>query len=144
MNKKYAVTQHYVQFASPGTLFPETTEKEIDSWDVYKAVRMAHGITERLGATPYGFRFLTYGRTAKQLDSTVIKSSCFYFLGGKVETYEEICLRNDPKEETLRWNMKNNKHKRVLVNTNSWKVVLPIEKKDVILDFKPRRKKRKK
>ncbi|KQY96411.1 DUF551 domain-containing protein [Brevundimonas sp. Root1423] len=66
------VQQHFVLFLSPGTFVAEATEKPVPSWDVATAVAMADSITERHGATPYGFRFITRGRAADELDSRQI------------------------------------------------------------------------
>ena len=129
------IKQHYVQFASPGTFVPETRLEKIDKWDVDEAVRMARSVTERHGATPYGFQFVTRGRMDDELDSKVIETSNFYYLGGKVETLEEIEARNAPDEEILRSNMRCNGYDRVLVNNNSFRSVLPLRKEDVILDY---------
>ena len=63
--------KHFVTFFSPGTFVSETTEKEIDSWDVEKAKELARSIKERHGATPYGFRFITRSRNDDELDSKV-------------------------------------------------------------------------
>ena len=51
--------QHYVQFFSPGTFVAETSTRTIDSWSVTTALKMAGKVTERYGATPYGFKFHT-------------------------------------------------------------------------------------
>lgn len=56
------VTKDYVVFCSPGSFVHETSTKEIDSWDVRKAVEMATEITERYGSKPFGFYFRTKGR----------------------------------------------------------------------------------
>ena len=58
----------------------ESTEKEIDSWDVKKAMEMARSIKERHGATPYGFRFSTRERRDDELDSKTVAHSGMYFL----------------------------------------------------------------
>jgi len=52
--------KHYVTFHSPGTLFNESSTKEIDTWDIKRAVEMSKDITERYGAKPFGFTFSTY------------------------------------------------------------------------------------
>ena len=127
--------KHFVEFLSPGTFVSEVTSKEIDSWDVDKAVEMARSIKERHSAVPYGFRFITRERKNNELDSKVTKHSGIYYLGGKVETYEMVVLRDDPKEETLRWNMKHNNIERVIINTNSWKVTMPLNKEDTVLEW---------
>lgn len=127
--------KHFVVFYSPGTFFAESTTKEIDAWDVNQAKEMARVIKERHGATPYGFQFITRGRTDEDLDSKVIDRSPMYYLGGKVETYEEVVARNDPKEEILRSNMKCNGYDRIITNTNSWKITQPLGDNDIVLQW---------
>ncbi|MGI9502953.1 MAG: hypothetical protein ACR2RE_07865, partial [Geminicoccaceae bacterium] len=85
-------------------------------------------------AKPYGFRFTCRGRDAEDLDSRVIKTSNFYWLGGKIETMEELEERNDPSERILRSNMKTNGWDKVIVNTNSYRWTQPLGQDDVILD----------
>ena len=128
--------KHFVTFLSPGTFVAEQTEKPIASWDVEEAVKMARKIKERYSARPYGFQFSTRERGPDDLDSKVTKRSGTYFLGGKVETLAEIEARNDPKEEILRSNMRGNRWHKVVTNTNSFRVTLPLEKDDHILDVK--------
>jgi hypothetical protein len=125
--------KHFVEFLSPGTFFSESTIKEIESWDVNTAIKMSKKITERYNAKPYGFRFFTRYRGPEDLDSEIIKKSGIYFLGGKIETYDEVVKRNDPKESTLRSNMRINNIDRVIVNTNSFKIILPFGKNDVLV-----------
>ena len=136
MKNTIVVSKHFVRFFSPGTFMAETSEQEIDSWDPNLAMKLARKIKERHGATPYGFCFFTNARSEKDLDSKTVKTSSMYFLGGKVETLEEIEKRNDPEEEILRSNMRNNKYDRIIVNTNSWKWTQPLNKDDIVLDFK--------
>lgn len=133
--------KHFVTFFSPGTFIAEMTEKPIDAWDVDKATKMALSITERYGATPYGFRFNTRGRGDEDLDSKVTKTSPLYFLGGRIETLEEVEARNDPNEAILRSNMKSNGYEKCVVNDNSWRWTFPLERDDVVLDFTPHRTK---
>lgn len=137
MTETVAVEKHFVQFYSPGTLFSEVSSFPIDDWNVDAAVKMANGITERHGAVPYGFRFVTKGRSADDLDSRVTNRSHMYFLGGKIRTYDEVLADNLPDEETLRFNMRANGYDRVIVNTNSWKCTLPLDRDDVVLDYRP-------
>lgn len=125
--------QHFVTFCSPGTFVSETSQSPIASWDVNEAKKMAKGIKERHGATPYGFYFSTRGRWDEDLDSKVIATSPMYYLGGKIETLEEVKARNDPKEEILRWNMENNRYNRILINTNSYKSTFPLKDEDIVL-----------
>ena len=100
--------KHFVTFYSPGTMVAEGTTLPIEEWNVDRAVEMAKGIVERYGATPYGFRFSTRARTEDDLDSKVVEQSGMYFLGGKIETLEEVEARNDPNEAILRSNMRGN------------------------------------
>lgn len=127
--------KHFVEFFSPGTFVSESTCVPVDSWDVDKAIALSREIKERHNSRPYGFTFITKSRNDDELDSKVSKKSNFYFLGGKVETYEDVCKRNDPDEEILRSNMRINGFKRVITNTNSWKITLPLDDDDVVLDY---------
>lgn len=128
--------KHFVTFYSPGTLVAEESTKPIDSWDVDKAVEMARGVKERYGALPYGFQFSTRERGPEDLDSKETERSPTYYLGGKVETIEEIEARNLPSEDTLRFNMRGNGWDKIVVNTNSWKWTQPLRQGDTVLDVK--------
>lgn len=127
--------KHFVLFYSPGTFVSETTEKEIDSWDVEKAKKLARTIKERHNASPYGFCFITRERRDDELDSKVTKTSNTYFLGGKVLTLNDILAKDDPNDRILISNMQNNGWDRVIENTNSWKVTLPLKSDDIILEW---------
>ena len=127
--------KHFVEFLSPGTFVSEVTQKDIDKWDVDVATEMAAKIKERHGATPYGFRFITRSRKDNELDSKITKTSGVYYLGGNVLTLEDVKARKDPKDKTLIWNMEVNKIERVIENTNSWKVTMPLNKDDTVLEW---------
>jgi hypothetical protein len=131
------VKKHFVTFYSPGTFVSESTEKEIDSWDVEVAKEMARNFKKRHGATPYGFRFSTRERGENDLDSKTVAKSGMYFLGGKVRHLDFIILENNPDERILISNMKNNGWDRVVENCNSYKITQPLEKDDVVLDWTP-------
>jgi hypothetical protein len=128
--------KNFVTFYSPGTFFSESSEKPIEEWDVEKAKDMVSGIMERHGSTPYGFRFSTRERKEDELDSKLTKTSGMYFLGGIVETLEQVKARSKDKESTLISNIECNGWDKVITNTNSWKITLPFEKEDVVLDWK--------
>ncbi len=127
--------KNFVTFMSPGTFFAETTTKEIDTWDVELAKKMAEKIVERYNARPYGFYFSTRAREDDELDSKTVKTSNRYYIAenGKVETIEEIEARNDPDEEILRANMRGNGYERVFTTTKGWKATLPIEEGDMLV-----------
>lgn len=126
--------KHFVTFYSPGSLVAEESTREIDSWDVPKAQEMAQVITERHGATPYGFRFFTRTRGSRDLDSHVSESSPMYYINCKVETLAEIEARNDPKDKTLISNMRGNDYDKVVVTIiKGWKSTLPFHPDDVVL-----------
>lgn len=129
------VTKHFVEFLSPGTFTAESTRRPIDSWDVEAAKEMARAVKERHGATPYGFRFLTYSRGPDDLDSSLASKSPMYFLGGKVRTLKDVERDNRPDEDILRTNMRNNGWGRIITNCNSWRWTLPLEDEDVVLEF---------
>jgi len=135
--------KHTVSFNSPGTFFAESSVKDIDSWDVKKAVQMADSILERYNAKPYSFKFATYKTHPSLVDeegneyevkARFLKESGTYFLGGKLETYDEVIARNDPKEEILRSNMRGNDMWIVCINTNSYRSVQPFNEKDKVVD----------
>ena len=135
--------KHFITFCSPGTFTSETTTKPISSWDTKEAIKIAQTITERHGAKPYGFLFETKvvadpipdgeGGTL-EVEPKSVKSSGIYYLGGKLETYDDIEARKDPKEETLLWNMKWNDYPIIIVNTNSWKFTAAYKESDSIVD----------
>jgi hypothetical protein len=135
--------KHTVTFYSPGTLFSESTTKDIDSWDTKKAVEMADSIMERYNAKPYAFVF----RTLKthddvsdgeggflRVEAKKEKESGYYFLGGKLETYDDVLARNLDSESVLRSNMRGNEYWIVCINTNSFKSTMPFGENDKIVD----------
>lgn len=134
------VSQHFVLFMSPGTFLPESRLVEVHSWDVDRAVELADSIVERHGATPFGFKFVTRSRGPRDLDSRETARSPTHWLGGVIETREEVEARNLPEEETLRFNMRCNDIDRVIINTNSWRGTFPFEEGDVLLDYVPPQK----
>lgn len=129
--------KHYVTFFSPGTFFDEDTTKEIDSWDVALATKMAKSITERYSATPNSFQFSTRERGPKDFDSKETKRSVTYYLpGAVVETLKEVEARNDPSEEILRNNMRGNGYLKIVrsaPNAKGWRWCKPLNKGDVVL-----------
>ena len=94
---------------------------------------MAAEIVERYNAKPYGFRFSTKARGEDDLDSKEVAKSPMHYLGGKVETLEEVEARNDPNEDILRRNMRNNDIKRIIVSTSGWRWTQPLEDGDIVL-----------
>lgn len=131
------VEKHFVEFASPGTFVPETTLKEIDSWDVEKAIAMSRDVLERYNARPFGFRFITRSRGPNDLDSSVSTKSPFYWLGGRVRTVEEVLAGSDPSEDILRSNVRINGVRRIIENGNSWKHTSILNDDDIVLDYAP-------
>jgi hypothetical protein len=135
--------KHTVTFYSPGTLFSEQSEKDIDSWDTKKAIEMAESILERYNAKPYAFVFRTYKTHAPVSDGEggtlevrpkKEKESGYYFLGGKLETYDDVLARNLDSENILRSNMRGNEYWIVCINTNSFKSTMPFGEDDKIVD----------
>lgn len=126
---------HFVTFYSPGTFMHEQSTEAIDDWGVAKAAEMAKGITERYGAKPFGFRFTTRERADTELDSKQVASSPMYYLGGKVETLEEVKARATSADRILIANMECNDWDRIITNTNSWKITQPLMADDVVLDW---------
>jgi len=127
------VSKHFVTFYSPGTFVCEHTTKEIKSWDIPLAVEMSKKIKERYGAIPSFFQFSTRSRGKNDLDSKETKRSKRYYINCKVETYEQIVKRNDPKEEILRSNMHINGYDKIASPKKGWKAAYPLEKDDIVL-----------
>jgi hypothetical protein len=130
-----AMRKHFVTFYSPGTFVAEDTTKPIASWDVDIAKQMARDIKERHAAVPYGFRFTTRSRGEEDLDSKVIATSPMYFLGGKVETLEEVKARATKEDSILVSNLEVNGYARIVTNNNSWRWTQPLQPDDVVLDW---------
>jgi hypothetical protein len=137
--------KHFVNFVSPGTCFNEESTRPIESWDVAKAVEMSHEVTERYGAKPYAFHFLTMlvlppvadGEGGElNVEPKEVEKSDLYYLGGTVQTYDEIVARADKSNSVLISNMRCNGWWLVVENTNSWKTVRPFEKNHVIVNDK--------
>ena len=127
--------KHYVTFYSPGTLFHEQNIEEVDFWNVDLAVLKSKDIKQRHGAIPFGFRFTTREKGSEDFDSKQSDSSQMYYLGGKVETLDEVRERNDPKESILLSNMENNGYDRIITCTRGYKSTHPLNKEDIVLDM---------
>lgn len=135
--------KHYVTFYSPGTLFAETTTKEIDGWDTREAVAMAEAIVERHGARPYAFDFKTMivagdvpdgeGGTLSVEPKEVARCG-MHFLGGRLETLDDVEARNDPKESILRANMRANPMPIVVVVERGYRSTHIFSERDVVVD----------
>ena len=128
------IVKHFVEFYSPGTFVSEVSSYPIDSWDVGEAVKMATSVKERYNSRPYGFRFTTRTRGDNDLDSHESAKSNLYYLGGRIETREEVEARNDPKEKILRDNMRINNIDKIIVNDNYWRFTAALNETDIILD----------
>ncbi len=135
--------KHQVTFYSPGTFVSESSSYDIESWDTVKAVELAEKVVERYGAKPYGFVFETLivakdvpdgeGGTLR-VEPKLYERSGIHFLGGKLETYDDVVARNNKDEDILRSNMKYNDNWIICINTNSYRSTLPFTEKDVIVD----------
>jgi hypothetical protein len=131
--------RHFVTFLSPGTLFSEETTRPIDAWDIKLAVEMSYDVRARYNARPYGFYFTTRARPDDELDSKTIACSNTYYLGGKIETLDDVVARNDPNECILRSNMRINKWNKIIINDNSWRFTAPLQDGDIVLNYEPRK-----
>jgi hypothetical protein len=124
---------HFVTFFSPGTFVAETSTKPILSWDLDLAVAMSSDIKERHGARPYGFRFTTRGRGPDDLDSKVIATGPMHYLGGKVETLDEVRARGRSDERILLSNMEGNGWDRIWTSTEGYRWTQPLNVDDVVI-----------
>jgi hypothetical protein len=127
--------QCFVTFYSPGTIVAETTTKPIPAWDIQTAKAMARTIKERHGAAPYGFQFITRRRTEQELDSRAMETSPMYFLGGTIETLDQVKARATAADRTLVANMEGNHYDRIITNTNSYRWTQPLRETDIVLDW---------
>lgn len=135
--------QHFVQFFSPGTLVSETSTLPIDKRDTHLAADMARTITERHGAKPYGFQFITKivaepvpdgeGGTLDVTPKEVERSGTHY-ITGELTLYDEVPLC----EDTLRSNMRRNRHPIYIENNNSYRFTISFEESDCIVDAEGR------
>lgn len=138
------IEKHQVTFYSPGTFVSESSTYDIESWDTAKAVELSEKVKERYGAKPYGFVFETLltmpnipsaNGDSFSVQPKLKERSGIHFLGGKLETYDDVVNRNDPKENILRSNMRYNEEARIVcINTNSYKSTIPFSEKDCIVD----------
>ena len=129
-----SITKHFVEFYSPGTFVAESTVKPIDSWDVKEAVKMMSAITERYGAKPYGFRFITRTRGPDDLDSKQADRSPMHYVDVSVRTYQEVVADGLASEKILRDNMRINGFNRVVCPRNGWKFTQPMNPDDVAIE----------
>jgi len=135
--------RNYVVFYSPGTVVSEETSKPIEEWDVKVAVKMAMKITERHGATPYGFRFerykevdpMTVEGTKFKVEPKKVAESGVYFITGEIRTAAQVLAGTDPREDILRSNVEINKIKVVVTNKNSFMYTGIFYKDDFVVDL---------
>lgn len=135
--------QHFVQFFSPGTLVSETSTLPIDKWDTHLAADMARTITERHGAKPYGFQFITKivaepvpdgEGGALNVTPKEVERSDTHYITGRLILFDEVPL----DEKTLCRNMRGNGHPICIENRNSYRFVSFFEESDCIVDAEGR------
>jgi hypothetical protein len=119
--------RHFVTFFWPGSFVANTSVKPISGWDV-KAARQMAGEFDH---PPYGFRFSTRSRGEHDLDSSETATSGFYYLGGTVETADEIERRGDPRDRILLQNMRCNDWPKIIRTRGGW--AQPLNSTDVVL-----------
>lgn len=124
--------KNFVTFHSAGSFVAETTTKEIDSWNVDVAKKMAEDITERYGAKPYGFNFITKSRDDNDLDSKVSDSSGMYYINCRMLTLEDV-EKEKGKSSILYSNMECNGWNRVVTTKVGWGWTQPLGDKDIVL-----------
>lgn len=132
--KEITMQKHFVEFASPGTFFSESTAKEIDSWSVPDAIKLMAGIVERHNARPYGFRFYTMGRGPDDLNASRTAVSHWHFVNCDILTAEEILAGTDPEFRIMRLNVESNGYKRIARTRTGWLAHLPMNDADVAIE----------
>ena len=128
--------KEFVTFYCPGTLVAETIVREVKRWDKDEAVAMSRSVTARYDARPYAFRFHTRERGPEDLDSKITRKSPLYFLGGRIDTLEDIEARGDPRDEVLLSNMRSNGYRRIITTTEGWRWTQPLDDSDVVIDMR--------
>lgn len=136
-------TKHYVTFESPGTMFAESSSKEMGEWDTCAAMRLCADVRERHGARPYAFYFSTR-RTAEpvvdddgnalRVESKELKRSGKYYVLARLRDYDEVVRDNLPDENILRSNMLCNGYWVLAETTNSYKHCAPFNEDDFVVD----------
>lgn len=123
--------KHFVMFYSPGTFFAETTQFEIDSWDVDTALELYKSVPN--GLKPYAFRFITRERADDELDSHISDSSNTYFINGKLLTIDDV-KELDGDHDILIENMNNNGYEYVVQLGDKYKFYQPFKAGDTLVE----------
>lgn len=137
-----AKREEFVVFESPGTLFSESTSKPIARRDPALALRMSAEIVERYNARPYAFRFETRitadpvpdgeGGTLR-VEPRTVDHSGRYFIGGRVETFNEVEARADASESILLGNMRCNRMWFIWRSTSGYRSTMEFAERDVMI-----------
>lgn len=126
--------KHFVEYASPGTFFAESSSREIAEWSVSDAIKMMAGIVERYNARPYGFRFYTMERGNEDLNASRVAKSHWYFVNCDVLTAEEILADTNPEFRIMRLNVEANGYKRIARTRTGWLAHLPMADEDEAIE----------
>lgn len=126
--------KHFVEYASPGTFFAESSSREIAEWSVSDAIKMMAGIVERYNARPYGFRFYTMERGNEDLNASRVVNSHWYFVNCDVLTAEEILADTNPEFRIMRLNVEANGYKRIARTRTGWLAHLPMADEDEAIE----------
>jgi hypothetical protein len=128
--------KHYVTFTSslsPGHFICNLSTREIDSWNVEKAIEMSKEVIEQYSSPPFCFYFTTRMCTDDESGSKVVKKSGKYFLGGTIKTIDDVAKENGPENAILLFNMRVNKWDRVVETKSPWSWTSPFEPDDAVL-----------
>lgn len=121
--------KYYATFYAPGTFISETETIEIQDPNNYQQiVEKGKALKFRYGAKAYCFT--TY---CKDNRGKCTEPSPRVFFGVRIRTLQDVIKENNPDEEILRSNMKNNNIKRVAQTINGFVSSIALCDEDIII-----------
>ena len=130
----YEIKQHFVTFKSPGMATAEHTTKEITPGTRSRPLRWPTTYWNATAPSPTASTSPPGPAPPQELDSKNIAKSGTYFMGGKIQTLQEV-MANPTGNKTLIENMKGNHWDQVVTVTKGHQWTSPILKDDAVLDM---------